>query len=588
MKRLFAFTNALGLLAAISARAQEQILVDLHDIMPKTVAVQGFALPGEQEIAIRATGTHLGRRHPAMASAWILNARTREVVWEMGESNTQSYNRYLSKFEGAIKLPAGEYAAYYAFFAYSPWDHQARGFGGAMAYLVDELFFDRSSWDDKSKNWNDEPKIDREKFKDLGLVIRGRGQVLEGSRLEALAHAMQNDALVNMTALWDEDYKKQGFTLERPLALDVYAIGEMRYNEEYDYGWIIDTRTRQKVWKFDYAASRPAGGAEKNRMVRETIELPAGTYAAFWVTDDSHSSRRWNAPPPHDPEFWGLTLTVTEPAMKQYARTFVYEDVPAKNVFVEITRVRDDEFRSEGFTLKKPADIRIYALGEGREGEMFDYGWIVDMKTRKKIWEMDYYKTEHAGGGEKNRLFDGTVHLEAGNYLAYYTSDGTHSFRVWNTSPPIDQEHWGLTLMTAGQAAPAETIAPYEEKSDEDLIVQIVNVGDDQHRQTDFRLAQDTEVRIYAQGEGRDGDMFDYGWIEERSSGRVVWEMTFRMTDHAGGGRKNRMFNGTISLKAGEYQVHYKSDGSHSWRHWNDTPPHDPGHWGIALYRARQ
>jgi hypothetical protein len=587
MKHLFACSSVLLLLAAYSVMAQEQILVDLHDMRPGSIEVKGFSLASAQEVAIEAAGIQTSRRRPALASAWILNARSRELAWELTESNTQSYDRYFNKFDGTVNLPAGDYAVYYSFFSpQHDGSRHVRGFGEAVGHVVDELFFDgrEDTW-----LWEDGERIDPEKTKDLGIAIRGHGQVMDGGQLEAFAQARRSEALVNMTALWDDDYKKQGFTLEQPVELEVYALGEARHDEEYDYGWIIDTQTREQVWRFDYHHSRPAGGAEKNRVVHESIALPAGNYAAFWVTDDSHSNRRWNSPPPYDPEFWGLTITVKDPARKKYVRAFAYEEVPAQNVFLHITRVRDDEFLSEGFTLKKSTEVRIYALGEGRDGEMFDYGWIVDSRTRKKIWEMEYYKTKHAGGGEKNRLFDGTLRLEEGNYMVYYVSDGSHSFRDWNTSPPIDQEHWGLSLMTADDASPVQAIvAPYEEKNEGDVIAQITNVRDDQHRQVGISLQQDGEARIYALGEGRDGEMFDYGWIEDTRTGRVVWEMTYRRTDHAGGARKNRRLEDTILLKAGEYALHYRSDGSHSSRHWNDSPPHDPAHWGITVYRAGQ
>ena len=585
MKHLFACASIVTLLPVLPSFAQEQILVDLHDILPKSVTAKGFTLTSEQEISITAVGIRTSRQRPALASAWILDAATREVVWELTESNTQSYDRYLSKFEGVVKLPAGNYLAFYAFFAYHDGNWRASGFGEAMAYLFSELFYDRRDWHD-DWSWHGEEKIDREKFKDLGVVIRGHGKALPDEEIESLTRAFQNDALISITGLWDDEYKKRGFTLDQQLEIEIYALGEARYDEEYDYGWILNAKTREKVWQFDYDHSRPAGGAVKNRMAREILTLPAGSYAVFWVTDDSHSYHRWNSPPPYDPEFWGLTVRVRDPAMKKAARAFEYEDVPAQNVFLQITRVRDDEFRSEGFSLKQPTEVRIYALGEGRDGEMFDYGWIVDTQTRKKAWQMDYDKTDHAGGGEKNRVFDATIRLEPGNYMAYYTSDGTHSYRDWNTSPPIDQEHWGLTLMTAGATSPAAVVAPYKESEAKEIVAQIINVRDDQHRQVDFRLPQNAQVRIYALGEGRDGDMFDYGWIEDSRSGRVVWEMTYRMTEHAGGGRKNRMLDDTISLKAGEYALHYKSDGSHSWHDWNTSPPHDPGHWGITLYRV--
>ena len=63
--------------------------------------------------------------------------------------------------------------------------------------------------------------------------------------------------------------------------------------------------------------------------------------------------------------------------------------------------------------------------------------------------------------------------------------------------------------------------------------------------------------------------MVDYGWIEDAKSGRRVWEMTYRMTEHAGGAKKNRRFDGVIRLPAGEYVLRYETDGSHSFGDWN-------------------
>ncbi len=115
-----------------------------------------------------------------------------------------------------------------------------------------------------------------------------------------------------------------------------------------------------------------------------------------------------------------------------------------------------------------------------------------------------------------------------------------------------------------------------------------MRVGDDERRQKSFILEKETEVRIYALGEGRDGEMYDYGWIEDGKTGKTLWEMTYRMTEHAGGAEKNRRFDGTITLQPGEYTVHYRSDGSHSFDGWNDDPPSDPFNWGITIYHAEQ
>ncbi|MEZ4766594.1 MAG: hypothetical protein R3C26_26405 [Calditrichia bacterium] len=42
----------------------------------------------------------------------------------------------------------------------------------------------------------------------------------------------------------------------------------------------------------------------KNRPMKETINLPAAD-TPFYVTDDSHTPRDWNSPPPHDPAYYG-------------------------------------------------------------------------------------------------------------------------------------------------------------------------------------------------------------------------------------------------------------------------------------------
>jgi hypothetical protein len=108
-------------------------------------------------------------------------------------------------------------------------------------------------------------------------------------------------------------YLQTGFALDRPTSLDVYAVGEAREDGEFDTGWIFNADTHEKVWRLTFRDSAPAGGAQKNRVARIARTLPAGRYAAFYATDDSHDPREWNAPPPHDPEAWGLTIRVADP-----------------------------------------------------------------------------------------------------------------------------------------------------------------------------------------------------------------------------------------------------------------------------------
>ena len=78
--------------------------------------------------------------------------------------------------------------------------------------------------------------------------------------------------------------------------------------------------------------------------------------------------------------------------------------------------------------------------------------------------------------------------------------------------------------------------------------------------------------------------MYDYGWIEDFNTGETVWEMKYDDTRRAGGDSKNRLFDGVIRLKAGDYIAHYRTDDSHAYKTWNSSPPRDRKNWGLTIY----
>ncbi len=334
----------------------------------------------------------------------------------------------------------------------------------------------------------------------------------------------------------------------------------------------------------EYRHTEAAGGAHKNRIVRDTLRLPAGRYVAYFVSDDAHAPGEWNAVPPYAPESWGLTLRVTDAAARAAVRAIDWEPVPEGQTIVSLTGIGDHELRSEGFTLRRAMEVRVYALGEGadRGGEMNDYAWIVDATARRRVWSMRYEHTEDAGGATKNRLFDGTLHLDAGSYLVYYKSDDSHSAEKWNAAPPAEAGSWGVSLFPASGSLDRSAIGPLE-PGHRNAIADLLRVRSSRHPHTLFTLDRAAALRVVAIGEGLDGEMHDYGWIENAETGATVWEMTYGATTNGGGARKNRLFDGTIRLPAGRYELHYESDGSHAYGDWNDDPPDDPEGWGITL-----
>jgi hypothetical protein len=253
--------------------------------------------------------------------------------------------------------------------------------------------------------------------------------------------------------------------------------------------------------------------------------------------------------------------------------------------------VRDQEDLERGFHLDRDGEVQIFALGEYDEGndEFADYGWISKPDARDIVWEMTRRNTSPAGGAEKNRMFDGTVNLAAGDYVLHYESDDSHSYRDWNADKPFEPELWGVslypgpTLSTAGFKAMAISDEPVKPAN---TLVSLVRVGDHANERDTFKLDRATKVHIYALGEGDRDQMYDYGWIEERDTGKVVWEMTYRSTDNAGGARKNRVFDDDVMLDAGTYEAHYETDGSHSYPDWNASRPRDPRNWGITITLA--
>jgi hypothetical protein len=576
-----------SLLACITTLVQTQTLVDIHDLTPREHRVAGFVLTSPQDLRVAAVGADPRPERGARdkdkgswqdddratwpAAAWIIDARTRQVVWDLRAAETERAPNGLRRFSATVRLPAGVYEAHYASYAAAWTSLDGESVIRGLRQLAGRVRYGG-------------PYVDDGSFKEFALSIAGAGRPAPESEIADATKAFTASAVARLEPAPSAS-ARYGFALARPADVEVYAIGEVRRDGAFDYGWIINADTRAKVWRLDYEHSDPAGGAAKNRMARETLHLPAGRYVAYFVSDASHSPDEWNAVPALDPTFWGLTLRVADAAARAGVRPFAYEPVPAGQTLVSLTGIGDRASRSAGFTLRRPMDVHVYALGEGANHEMVDYAWIVDAIRHRRVWTMRYEDTAPAGGAEKNRLFDGTVHLEAGSYLVRYASDDSHSAEEWNAAPPAEDRYWGVSVFPASGRLDSSAVAPFDRGPSGTVLAALVQMKDDERAHTPFRLERETTLRVYALGEGVNGEMVDYGWIEDAQTGRLVWEMDYDATEPAGGARKNRSLEGTVRLPAGNYILHYKSDGSHSYGDWNADAPDDAESWGITVFR---
>jgi CubicO group peptidase (beta-lactamase class C family) len=133
--------------------------------------------------------------------------------------------------------------------------------------------------------------------------------------------------------------------------------------------------------------------------------------------------------------------------MKTYGQLYskpMPGDLVKLPLIAQIVGVLDNEDKSQAFSLTSSQAVRIFAIGEGQGGEMFDYGWIENDKGAR-VWEMQEPKTAHAGGAGKNRKVDAVITLPAGNYKLRYKTDDSHAFDHWNSLPP-DINFWGIAV----------------------------------------------------------------------------------------------------------------------------------------------
>src|SRR5215207_2646111 len=132
--RLFAFSVVLGALAAPAPVSAQAVLAEVRDLKPRQVRVEAFQLSSTQNVRIEAVGEEgdLGdrsytvlrtiwkgqpdqRSRPWVGNAWILDLRSRRVVWELSAAKTSGRGG-AREFRGSVQLPAGSYAAYVAAF----------------------------------------------------------------------------------------------------------------------------------------------------------------------------------------------------------------------------------------------------------------------------------------------------------------------------------------------------------------------------------------------------------------------------------------------------------------------------------------
>jgi len=410
-----------------------------------------------------------------------------------------------------------------------------------------------------------------------------------------------------------DEIRVAGFSLRTARDISIKAIGSGQKmekdksfsvmgdpNQMFAYPWILNAKTREMAWRMTLDNTQENKDVPFTRIFEGEVSLPAGEYEvyysarepAFVIFDDGFFSlgKFFNKLFKNKDIYeetqnaWYIEISQIDEVVDKSAIRKFHQAIKEQAV-VSMTGLSDSEFRQEGFKLKKPGRFQIYTIGESYKSETFDYGWIVDAKNSEKIWESLPDKGVYAGGAQKNKLWKEIISLEPGSYWVYFVMDDSHSPDHWNSNPPYDPDFYGITISGLNGEYDPKSIEPLI-KQKVTPILELTRLGDDEFVQEGFKLSTSMQIRIYALGEGRGGEMFDYGWIVDLETDEKIWEMTYNKTRNAGGADKNRLVDEVITLAAGSYMVYYMTDGSHSYADWNAAPPNNPANWGITIYPA--
>lgn len=576
---------ALLILGMTDGTASAETLVAIDHLRNGDLEMVGFELTKGAEIDIEAVGVKARYNSSLIVYAWILDHETRKPVWRMlgSRADRGRDKKALRHADKTMFLEKGKYELYMFAGDNLNFTGDFRG-GKDFVDLLANLFDD-----EENDDWADDYYDVRDYLRDCYVTVSSN-EITKADVREFEVDGGLENALARFNRLGDDEYVRQAFTVDKPMNIRIYTVHEhpRGYDNPVDRSWLLNADTRERVWELDRLNTERAGGGRKNRMCDEEVRLEKGTYVLHFTTDDSHSFDRFNVNPPYDPMNWGVTLL---PGTDFDASAFhLVEGDEGDKPLVDLMRMRDNDYEERAFELKKDGQIRIYAVGEYSRGDrnFCDYGWIEDASTGRPVWEMTRRNTEHAGGAEKNRSFDGTVDLKAGRYVAYYVTDGSHSYRDWNADRPYDPSAWGLAIYPGLDFDESNLVLLDDDQAYQgsDFLVRMIRLGDRERRHEKFTLDKRTRIHIYALGEGSGGDMYDFGWIENDETGDIEWEMTWRNTDPAGGADKNRKFDGSVVLDPGTYEVTYITDGSHSFNDWNASHPRDPKSWGITVSLA--
>ena len=528
----------LGVVAAVrvGGGAQGGAVVWMDDLTPDRLRHERFEVSEPARIALSVSGSFEDAGDALATEIWITDADG-EPVWRLAPRRGDG--TFFTTAD-TLDVAPGLYDVYFASFGTGAAAPPADGALGRLRHALTR----GQAWRGDAGRWrlriDPASEADRERL----AGVSGRDPF-----------RAQRTATWTSGPLEDDDRTTELFSVDRPTRVALRAVLEATPRSARDRASLVRLggEAADTVWAFSHAASRPAGGAARNRRADATLDLEPGLYRVEVETDGRHAFDDWVATPPDAPWMWGVSLVADPPgalARLQPSNDFALPVVAAFECVGTGERLEDT------FTLATPTEVVVTAAGEVFEDSVYDWGWLdrVDSDGHTdRLWELDRADSVPAGGGDKNRKAIGVLTLRPGTYTLGYETDSSHDCHGYNTDVPADRDFWGIWLYalspgfdasTVRRAQPPPTPSPRDGAASEDTsqdeerttnppIAALERVALGADEATGFQAPASGRVLVSAHGRTAAGSPQAYGWIED-ADGTIVW--TARADEHAGKG----------------------------------------------------
>ena len=389
-----------------------------------------------------------GQKSFELAAAWILDAGSREVVWNLKDRRPVERRRDLRtvrreaaprrrRLRGLLRRPIRPTAT-------------ATG-----RRLVGE----RGALDGADVRLGRAPRTTEEAIGDLELAVRGDGRPLDGEDVEGSRDraarggrwcrlAAEDDRLV--AAIAGSPRPADGAAESTPSASSPTTAATTTAGSSTPRpgrrcgpspGRAPRTPGAPRRTASAYDERQPAGG-QVRRLLRHRRLALAGAL---------------ERPAAPRPGLLGPDPVAKDPQQRRYARSFEYRHLPGdEQVIVELTRCATTSHRSQGFTLTAPMDGA--GLRRRRGARARDERLRLDRRRPHPPEGVDDGRSSAPStpaARKKNRVADEVIRLEAGSYIVGFVTDGSHAYRDWNSGPPTYPGALGHHRSSAARASTA-------------------------------------------------------------------------------------------------------------------------------------